>query len=107
MEQNEQWQRLDCSPDLGPDERSVLVTESDEILIFRNNGRLMAISNVCPHKMGPLSKGEFKDSAIECPWHGFTFGINSGQCLNNKCSGLKIYLVKEDKEAIYIKEVGK
>jgi len=43
--------------------------------------RLVAISTICPHLMGPLLSIDTQGGLVRCPWHGYQFDINSGQCV--------------------------
>ena len=53
--------------------REYQVAEVDE--------RLVAISTICPHLMGPLLSIDTQEGLVRCPWHGYQFDINSGQCV--------------------------
>jgi phenylpropionate dioxygenase-like ring-hydroxylating dioxygenase large terminal subunit len=55
----------------------------EEIVLYRRASREpVALGNVCPHRFAPLHKGQLKDDAIECPYHGLRFGP-SGACVHN------------------------
>lgn len=60
--------------------RAVVVTLSDreKVAIFRHEGRLSAISNVCAHQNGPLGEGRVIDGCVTCPWHGFQYRLEDG-----------------------------
>lgn len=56
------------------DGRARIVTVGGErVAIFRYDGRLSAVSNVCQHQNGPLGEGRILDGCITCPWHGFQY----------------------------------
>jgi len=86
-------------------EKKVFEIDFDEVWVFRQEGILRAISNICPHKMGPISEGIFEDGAIECPWHGFRFDVDSGVSVKERCPSLRIYQTKIEKGHMFIKEV--
>lgn len=46
--------------------------------IFRHEGRLSAVSNVCAHQNGPLGEGRVVDGCITCPWHGYQYRLDDG-----------------------------
>ena len=77
----------------------------DEVWVFCEKGVLKAVSNICPHKMGPVSRGMLKDSIIECPWHGYRFDIKSGSCISHKCFYLRRYETKVENGCLFVKEV--
>lgn len=46
--------------------------------VFRDGGRLSAISGHCAHQNGPLGEGRVIDGCITCPWHGFQYRLTDG-----------------------------
>jgi nitrite reductase/ring-hydroxylating ferredoxin subunit/uncharacterized membrane protein len=50
-----------------------------EVLLYRDGGRLHALSEHCTHHGGPLSEGTFADGCVTCPWHGSTFRLQDGK----------------------------
>jgi len=56
------------------EKRAKIVTVAGErVAIFRYDGQLSAVSNVCQHQNGPLGEGRILDGCITCPWHGFQY----------------------------------
>lgn len=49
------------------------------LVLFRTGGRVGSMLDVCPHRSAPLSQGRIVKSGIECPYHGWRFGID-GKC---------------------------
>lgn len=99
-----------------------LIVDIDErsIGIFNSNGRLYAVKNLCPHKQAPIARGTLEGTmlptdcpgdfkfglegcVLKCPWHGWEFDIETGQCLfgvsNTK---VKTYSVKVIDEQVYL-----
>ncbi len=58
--------------------RMALVGE-DKVAIYRHEGQLFCVSNVCRHQNGPLSEGRIVDGCITCPWHGYQYLPGNGQ----------------------------
>jgi nitrite reductase/ring-hydroxylating ferredoxin subunit/DMSO/TMAO reductase YedYZ heme-binding membrane subunit len=58
--------------------RIVVPQAGERIAVFRQGGRLSAVSNVCAHQNGPLGEGRIIDGCITCPWHGFQFRLEDG-----------------------------
>jgi nitrite reductase/ring-hydroxylating ferredoxin subunit/DMSO/TMAO reductase YedYZ heme-binding membrane subunit len=50
----------------------------EAVAIFRHQGRLSAVSNLCAHQNGPLGEGRVVDGCITCPWHGFQYRLEDG-----------------------------
>ena len=56
-----------------PENRARLVCASERIAVFRYDGKVSAVSNVCRHQAGPLGEGRILDGCITCPWHGYQY----------------------------------
>jgi sulfoxide reductase heme-binding subunit YedZ len=68
-----------CAVDEIPEKRARIVTVSGErVAIFRYDGKVSAVSNVCQHQNGPLGEGRILDGCITCPWHGYQYRPDSG-----------------------------
>ena len=50
-----------------------------EIALFHIDGKFYAISNVCVHQGGPLSKGTLHGGIVTCPWHGWKYSVKDGK----------------------------
>ncbi|HTL10268.1 MAG TPA: Rieske 2Fe-2S domain-containing protein [Chitinophagaceae bacterium] len=51
----------------------------ERIAVYKHEGRLYAINNVCKHQGGPLGEGKIIDGCITCPWHGYQYLPGNGQ----------------------------
>jgi sulfoxide reductase heme-binding subunit YedZ len=51
----------------------------ERVAVFRNQGRVSAVTNVCAHQGGPLGEGKLIDGCVTCPWHGYQFRVEDGQ----------------------------
>jgi sulfoxide reductase heme-binding subunit YedZ len=68
-----------CKVDRIPENCATIVSLSGErVAVFRYDGRVSAISNVCQHQNGPLGEGRIIDGCITCPWHGYQYQPDSG-----------------------------
>ncbi|HVE56879.1 MAG TPA: Rieske 2Fe-2S domain-containing protein [Pyrinomonadaceae bacterium] len=62
-----------------PEKRACIRTISGErVAIFKYDGKISAVSNVCQHQNGPLGEGRIIDGCITCPWHGFQYQPETG-----------------------------
>jgi nitrite reductase/ring-hydroxylating ferredoxin subunit/DMSO/TMAO reductase YedYZ heme-binding membrane subunit len=62
-----------------PEKRARLVCLSGErVAVFKYNGKISAVSNVCQHQNGPLGEGKIVDGCITCPWHGYQYLPDTG-----------------------------
>jgi nitrite reductase/ring-hydroxylating ferredoxin subunit/DMSO/TMAO reductase YedYZ heme-binding membrane subunit len=68
-----------CSVNDIPEKRAVVTCLSGErVAVFRYDGRISAISNVCQHQNGPLGEGRIVNGCVVCPWHGYEYLPDSG-----------------------------
>ncbi len=51
----------------------------ERVAIFRYDGKVSAVSNVCKHQNGPLGEGKVVGGCIVCPWHGYEYEPASGR----------------------------
>ena len=69
-----------CDVDEIAENRARIVCAGGErVAVFRYDGKLSAVSNVCQHQNGPLGEGAIVDGCITCPWHGYQYLPESGQ----------------------------
>ena len=62
-----------------PESRALVVSISGErVAVFRYDGKVSAISNVCQHQNGPLGEGRIIDGCVTCPWHGYQYRPDTG-----------------------------
>ena len=69
-----------CAVDDIPEDRARIATLGGErVAVFRHDGRVSAISNLCRHQNGPLGEGRIVDGCVTCPWHGYQYDPASGR----------------------------
>jgi len=62
-----------------PEKRArVVVLGGERVAVFRYDGKVSALSNVCRHQNGPLGEGKIVDGCVVCPWHGYQYLPASG-----------------------------
>ncbi len=57
----------------------IVTLAGERVAIFRFEGRISAISNVCQHQNGPLGEGRIIDGCVTCPWHGYQYDPVTGK----------------------------
>src|SRR6185369_14595272 len=68
-----------CAVSEIPEKRARIVCLSGErVAIFKYDGKVSAVSNVCQHQNGPLGEGRISDGCITCPWHGYQYQPDTG-----------------------------
>ena len=56
----------------------IVTLAGERIAVFKYDGKVSAISNVCQHQNGPLGEGRIIDGCVTCPWHGYQYLPDSG-----------------------------
>jgi methionine sulfoxide reductase heme-binding subunit len=75
----EDWLLVGAATDI-PDNRARVVEPegAERIAVFRYDGKVAAVSNVCRHQGAPLGEGRVIDGCITCPWHGYQYRPEDG-----------------------------
>jgi len=60
------------------DKAKMVNLNNERIAIFKYDGKLSAVHNVCKHQNGPLGEGKIVDGCITCPWHGYQYNPQDG-----------------------------
>ena len=108
-------QRADAGPDwlrVGPVEdipekraRVVEPAGAERIAVFRYDGKVAAVSNVCRHQAGPLGEGRVIDGCITCPWHGYQYRPENGCSPPPFTESIATYRTRIVKGVIYVHPV--
>ncbi len=72
------WVRALQEADLPDDSPVAVEAEGRQILLYRHQGILYAIDNICSHAGGLLSRGTVADLTVTCPLHGSRFALADG-----------------------------
>jgi len=80
--------------------RKLVTLGEDKILLVFLDGKVYAISAVCPHRSGELIDGQLDDEEVICPMHAFMFNIKTGLCLNSPTYSIRSYKVKIEGDII-------
>lgn len=76
------WYPVSFVQDLPKDRPYSFSLYDEPFVLFRNtDGKLVCLTDRCPHRAARLSDGQIIDGKIECLYHGWQFG-SKGQCLH-------------------------
>ena len=78
------------------------VLNGENIAIFKYDGKVSAIHNVCKHQMGPLGEGKIVDGCITCPWHGYQYLPQNGQSPPPFKEKVKTYAVRVSEGEVWV-----
>ncbi len=73
-----------------------------DVALFMCRGRVIATNGQCPHAEGPLHEGDVDGAILTCPWHGWTFDLESGQCQEDDSIILERYPVRIDGDDVFV-----
>lgn len=88
-----------------PEKRAMIVELGDErVAVFRYDGKVSAVSNVCQHQNGPLGEGRVIDGLITCPWHGFQYCPADGKSPEPFRERIPTFEVRVEASKVFVKE---
>ncbi len=65
-----------------------VIADGIEIALFNVEGKICAISNMCPHqKFQKLHEGMFENGIVTCPMHGWAYDVRTGISTNASPEG--------------------
>ncbi|WP_312918908.1 non-heme iron oxygenase ferredoxin subunit [Stutzerimonas nitrititolerans] len=74
------------------------------VAVYRVADAFYATDDICSHGQALLSEGEVdEDCVVECPWHGGTFDVRTGEALSFPCVlPIKVYPVTVESGKVYL-----
>lgn len=72
------------------------------VAVFKCDGQIYAVNNVCPHRGGPLAEGFVQGGRVSCPWHGWAFDVKTGQHAVNPGIQVPSYPVTVEGDDVYV-----
>jgi len=92
-----------CAVEEIPEQRACIRTIAGErVAIFKYDGKISAVSNVCRHQNGPLGEGRIIDGCITCPWHGFQYEPETGSAPPPFTEKVPTFNVRIENGKVYI-----
>lgn len=88
--------------EINDDRAKMVLVDDQNIAIFKYDGKLSAVNNVCRHQNGPLGEGKIVDGCITCPWHGYQYLPENGQAPPPFTEKLETYDVKLVNDTVYV-----
>lgn len=91
-----QWVEVGVSDDFQEENVWPVRADGRDIAVFRLQGTLFALTDLCTHGQARLSEGYVEDGCIECPLHQGKFDIRTGAPMCSPVTvGVSTYPVKE------------
>lgn len=79
-------------------------TVSDrDVLLYRNGDAVSCVDNACAHMGMPLDGGQLDKGTLRCPYHGFVYLLETGECLTVPEVQLAVHAVKVVGERVAVR----
>ncbi len=90
--ETDDWADLCALSDV-PEIGGAYVVHNDHgVAVFRSgDDQVRVLDDACPHAGGSLSGGHIHDGCVVCPWHGWPFDAQTGQCPDNPAVMVNTY----------------
>ncbi len=88
--------------EISDDCAKTIYLNNENIAIFKYDGKVSAIHNVCKHQQGPLGEGKIIDGCITCPWHGYQYLPHNGQSPPPFTEKVKTYKVRIIEDTVWV-----
>jgi ferredoxin-nitrite reductase len=76
--------------------------KGEEMAVFKNEGKLYGIQNICPHEGGQLCKGWIEGGEVVCPLHGYKFDLKTGACSTDPSLRVKVFRLVAQGEQVTV-----
>jgi len=98
-----EWIKIGRVDEIAPNHGHVVSIEGGErIAVFRHEGGISAVTNVCAHQNGPLGEGRIVDGCLTCPWHGYQYLVDKGQSPPPFTEKIATYRVRVTDGDVYV-----
>lgn len=97
------WVRIAKTSDLAEGGAVRVDLESGSAALFKTGKDFYMIDNTCPHRSGPLVEGAVENGSVTCPWHAWTFDLQTGACSTVPGVKIRTYEIKIEREDIFVK----
>jgi nitrite reductase/ring-hydroxylating ferredoxin subunit len=80
-----------------------LVRANDKkICIIKAGGKFYATQSICPHAGADLSNGWCKDGKLICPYHRYSYDLETGRGCAGQGDYINTYLIELRADGLYV-----
>ncbi|MFQ5425110.1 MAG: Rieske (2Fe-2S) protein [Phycisphaerae bacterium] len=107
MPSNE-WVQLVAVTDFPPGQGRFVEVRGHGLAVFHlsNPDRFVVTANGCPHAGGNLAAGPIAGETVTCPWHHWTFNLETGRCTSAEHIVIRRYESRVEDGYLYARLVG-
>ncbi|WP_205007826.1 non-heme iron oxygenase ferredoxin subunit [Sphingosinithalassobacter portus] len=103
-----EWVRVAAESDVVEGEPFASEYGENAIALYRYEGTIFAIGDICPHEDVRLSEGWLEGDRIECPLHQSCFEIRTGKVIEGgpAYEDVAAYDVRVEDGAVFVRAAG-
>ena len=81
--------------ELSPGDMMAVEVAGEQVLLANVDGNYHAIEDICSHAYASLSEGDLDGHQVECPLHGSSFDVTTGEPQTPPAEGsVRVYQVR-------------
>ena len=88
--------------EMRPNEGKFFELDGRTFALFLVEGKYYCVDNTCLHRGGPIWEGFLDGAVVACPWHGWQYDLDTGQCKGRPSAKLVTYEVRVEGDDILI-----
>jgi nitrite reductase/ring-hydroxylating ferredoxin subunit/Fe-S cluster biogenesis protein NfuA len=93
-QQDAGWSDVCALEELRDDAIVSRAVEGRDVLLYRHGDKVACLDNACAHMGMPLDGGHLEGGTLRCPYHGFVYLLETGECLTVPEVQLAVHAVK-------------
>jgi Fe-S cluster biogenesis protein NfuA/nitrite reductase/ring-hydroxylating ferredoxin subunit len=78
---DEGWETICAQEDIPDNGILAHCYKGHDLLLYRKGSLVSCMNNACAHLGMPLDAGELSEGTLRCSYHGFTYLLETGECL--------------------------
>lgn len=97
------WHKVATASQVTEDDPVAVEIGDTAIGLYRVDGEIRALSNICSHAFAMLTDGFVDGNLVECPLHQAQFDICTGKAISSPADeDVPVYPVRLDGDDVYV-----
>jgi len=88
--------------DINEGSSKIIEINNRQIALFKVDGKICAIDNICLHQGGPLGEGMLNGRVVTCPWHSWQFDITTGRNIQDQAICVDTFDVRLENNDVFL-----
>jgi len=102
-QQDAGWLDICALAELADGGMVVRAVDGRDVLLYRKGDSVSCLDNACAHMGMPLDGGQLENGTLRCPYHGFVYLLETGECLTVPEVQLAVHAVKVVGERVAVR----